>query len=72
MAERYDVRAKPGWGQTPSSRPDPASTPQSDFAKSYLFRPQFLHLKGVGLDPFALAALVNVTDIQWSPHDVFA
>lgn len=34
--------------------------------------PQFPHLKGMGLDPFALTAPVTTADVQWSPHDVFA
>lgn len=34
--------------------------------------PPFPHLKGMGVDPFALTSPVTTTDVQWSPHDVFA
>lgn len=66
MAERCDLKAEAGWVRLLDARPDPASTPQSDFAKSSA------HLKGMGLDLFALTAPVTTADVQWSPHDVFA
>lgn len=71
MAERCDLKAEAGWVRLLDARPDPASTPQSDLQSPTSSGPQFPHLKGMGLDPFALTAPVTTADVQWSPHDVF-
>lgn len=53
MAERWSGGQSLGWIRLLDSRLDPASTSQSVFASPASSGPQFPHLKGVGLGPFA-------------------